>query len=168
MGSDGESDGQSEDDSDGESNGQSEDDSDGESANDDDDTGTAVVELIVNDSSKLIGAKQMLDVEDDIRQDISDVLGIPISSVRVLNVRSNGDGTLTVLVELFDSATLSAQQAADELEELEATNDPSLQGTLLENASVVVVRASRSSGDSSSASALSVLAGSFLLALCMV
>ena len=88
-------------------------------------------------------ARQTLDLASDIRSDIASVLNIPLSAVRIISLRENGN-TYTALVEFLDSATLSAEDAADELRQLEATNDPVLQNTTLENADIRIVDVSNS------------------------
>merc|ERR1711862_616680 len=142
-------------------------DSDNESDNEDP-NGSEEVIITGNISNKKM-TFQILDLASDIRSDIAFVLNIPTSSVRILSLDDNGS-TYTALVELLDSASLSAEEAANELRTLEATNDPVLQNTTLENADVEIVidNSSSNSFQSFSASSFSdssagVLSASLLL-----
>merc|ERR1711862_759999 len=137
-------------------------------SDDEDPNGSEEVIITGNISNKKM-TFQILDLASDIRSDIAFVLNIPTSSVRILSLDDNGS-TYTALVELLDSASLSAEEAANELRTLEATNDPVLQNTTLENADVEIVidNSSSNSFQSFSASSFSdssagVLSASLLL-----
>merc|ERR1712100_773075 len=155
-------------DSDNESDNESDDEDSNDESDDEDPNGSEEVIITGNISNKKM-TFQILDLASDIRSDIAFVLNIPISSVRILSLDDNGS-TYTALVELLDSASLSAEEAANELRTLEATNDPVLQNTTLENADVEIVidNSSSNSFQSFSASSFSdssagVLSASLLL-----
>mmetsp|Transcript_35217 Transcript_35217/g.76388 ORF Transcript_35217/g.76388 Transcript_35217/m.76388 type:complete len:275 (+) Transcript_35217:83-907(+) len=114
------------------------DDEDSNDESDDEDPNGSEEVIITGNISNNKMTFQILDLASDIRSDIAFVLNIPISSVRILSLDDNGS-TYTALVELLDSASLSAEEAANELRKLEATNDPILQNTTLENADVEIV-----------------------------
>merc|ERR1712100_707147 len=150
------------------SNDESDDEDSNDESDDEDPNGSEEVIITGNISNKKM-TFQILDLASDIRSDIAFVLNIPISSVRILSLDDNGS-TYTALVELLDSASLSAEEAANELRTLEATNDPVLQNTTLENADVEIVidNSSSNSFQSFSASSFSdssagVLSASLLL-----
>merc|ERR1711862_783957 len=124
-------------DSDNESDNESDDEDSNDESDDEDPNGSEEVIITGNISNKKM-TFQILDLASDIRSDIAFVLNIPTSSVRILSLDDNGS-TYTALVELLDSASLSAEEAANELRTLEATNDPVLQNTTLENADVEIV-----------------------------
>merc|ERR1711862_627555 len=145
------------------------DDEDSDNESDDEDSNGSEEVIITGNISNNKMTFQILDLASDIRSDIAFVLNIPISSVRILSLDDNGS-TYTALVELLDSASLSAEEAANELRTLEATNDPVLQNTTLENADVEIVidNSSSNSFQSFSASSFSdssagVLSASLLL-----
>merc|ERR1711862_37119 len=121
----------------GDSNDESDDEDSNDESDDEDPNGSEEVIITGNISNNKM-TFQILDLASDIRSDIAFVLNIPISSVRILSLDDNGS-TYTALVELLDSASLSAEEAANELRTLEATNDPVLQNTTLENADVEIV-----------------------------
>merc|ERR1711862_757463 len=155
-------------DSDNESDNESDDEDSNDESDDEDPNGSEEVIITGNISNKKM-TFQILDLASDIRSDIAFVLNIPTSSVRILSLDDNGS-TYTALVELLDSASLSAEEAANELRTLEATNDPVLQNTTLENADVEIVidNSSSNSFQSFSASSFSdssagVLSASLLL-----
>jgi len=150
------------------SNDESDDEDSNDESDDEDPNGSEEVIITGNISNNKM-TFQILDLASDIRSDIAFVLNIPISSVRILSLDDNGS-TYTALVELLDSASLSAKEAANELRTLEATNDPVLQNTTLENADVEIVidNSSSNSFQSFSASSFSdssagVLSASLLL-----
>merc|ERR1712100_611238 len=87
-------------------------------SDDEDPNGSEEVIITGNISNKKM-TFQILDLASDIRSDIAFVLNIPTSSVRILSLDDNGS-TYTALVELLDSASLSAEEAANELRTLEA------------------------------------------------
>merc|ERR1711862_66318 len=145
------------------------DDEDSDNESDDEDPNGSEEVIITGNISNNKMTFQILGLASDIRSDIAFVLNIPISSVRILSLDDNGS-TYTALVELLDSASLSAEEAANELRTLEATNDPVLQNTTLENADVEIVidNSSSNSFQSFSASSFSdssagVLSASLLL-----
>merc|ERR1711862_671418 len=145
------------------------DDEDSDDESDDEDPNGSEEVIITGNISNKKMTFQILDLASDIRSDIAFVLNIPTSSVRILSLDDNGS-TYTALVELLDSASLSAEEAANELRTLEATNDPVLQNTTLENADVEIVidNSSSNSFQSFSASSFSdssagVLSASLLL-----
>merc|ERR1711862_404817 len=150
------------------SNDESDDEDSNDESDDEDPNGSEEVIITGNISNNKM-TFQILDLASDIRSDIAFVLNIPISSVRILSLDDNGS-TYTALVELLDSASLSAEEAANELRTLEATNDPVLQNATLENADVEIVidNSSSNSFQSFSASSFSdssagVLSASLLL-----
>merc|ERR1711862_785187 len=159
---------ESEESDDEDSNDESDDEDSNDESDDEDPNGSEEVIITGNISNNKM-TFQILDLASDIRSDIAFVLNIPISSVRILSLDDNGS-TYTALVELLDSASLSAEEAANELRTLEATNDPVLQNTTLENADVEIVidNSSSNSFQSFSASSFSdssagVLSASLLL-----
>merc|ERR1711862_346351 len=159
---------ESEESDDEDSNDESDDEDSNYESDDEDPNGSEEVIITGNISNNKM-TFQILDLASDIRSDIAFVLNIPISSVRILSLDDNGS-TYTALVELLDSASLSAEEAANELRTLEATNDPVLQNTTLENADVEIVidNSSSNSFQSFSASSFSdssagVLSASLLL-----
>jgi len=164
--SDNDSDGDSDNDSDGDSDNDSDNDSrpslpsNGDSrpslpsSVDDPNVGPNEAAILIRGTDSGKAFKQILALEDDIINDISRVLGIPTSSIRVDSIDRNGN-SYTAVVVLSDSFNLSAEDAADELEELERTNDPVLNDTVLQGATIETVvnenssRSSRSSRSSS-------------------
>merc|ERR1712100_768974 len=160
---------ESEESDDQESDNEDSDDEDSNDESDDEDPNGSEEVIITGNISNKKMTFQILDLASDIRSDIAFVLNIPTSSVRILSLDDNGS-TYTALVELLDSASLSAEEAANELRTLEATNDPVLQNTTLENADVEIVidNSSSNSFQSFSASSFSdssagVLSASLLL-----
>merc|ERR1711982_301099 len=91
------------------SNDESDDEDSNDESDDEDPNGSEEVIITGNISNKKM-TFQILDLASDIRSDIAFVLNIPISSVRILSLDDNGS-TYTALVELLDSASLSAEEA---------------------------------------------------------